>query len=45
MQAIQDHFSKAGAVYPASEANGVINNFNALPAQSQQDVLNYLRSL
>jgi CxxC motif-containing protein (DUF1111 family) len=45
MQAIQDHFSKAGAVYPASEANGVINNFNALPAQSQQDVLNFLRSL
>lgn len=45
MQAIQDHFSKASTVYPASEANGVINNFNALPAQSQQDVLNFLRSL
>jgi CxxC motif-containing protein (DUF1111 family) len=45
IEAIQDHFSNAGAVYPASEANGVINNFNALPAQSQQDVLNFLRSL
>jgi CxxC motif-containing protein (DUF1111 family) len=45
MQAIQDHFSKASTVYPASEANGVINNFNAPPAQSQQDVLNFLRSL
>jgi CxxC motif-containing protein (DUF1111 family) len=45
MQAIQSHFSKSGLIYPASEANAVINNFNALPAQSQQDVLNFLRSL
>jgi CxxC motif-containing protein (DUF1111 family) len=45
MQAIQSHVSKAGLVYPASEANTVINNFNALPASSQQDVLNFLRSL
>ena len=45
MQAIQSHFSKAGLIYPPSEANAVINNFNALPAQSQQDVLNFLRSL
>jgi CxxC motif-containing protein (DUF1111 family) len=45
MQTIQSHFSSAGLVYQASEANTVINNFNALPAQSQQDVLNFLRSL
>jgi CxxC motif-containing protein (DUF1111 family) len=45
MQAIQSHFSRAGLLYPASEANTVINNFNALPASSQQDVLNFLRSL
>jgi hypothetical protein len=29
----------------ASEANGVINNFNALSASQQQDILNFLRSL
>jgi CxxC motif-containing protein (DUF1111 family) len=45
MQAIQSHFSRAGLLYPASEANTVINNFNALPASSRQDVLNFLRSL
>ena len=28
-----------------SEANGVINNFNALTASQQQDILNFLRSL
>jgi hypothetical protein len=28
-----------------SEANGVIHNFNALPASVQQDILNFLRSL
>lgn len=28
-----------------SEANAVIGNFNALPASSQQDILNFLRSL
>jgi CxxC motif-containing protein (DUF1111 family) len=28
-----------------SEANGVINNFNALSASQQQDILNFLRSL
>jgi CxxC motif-containing protein (DUF1111 family) len=39
LQAIQAHQS-AG-----SEANKVIGNFNALPASSQQDILNFLRSL
>jgi CxxC motif-containing protein (DUF1111 family) len=28
-----------------SEANGVINNFNALSSSQQQDILNFLRSL
>jgi CxxC motif-containing protein (DUF1111 family) len=28
-----------------SEANGVIHNFNTLPASVQQDILNFLRSL
>jgi CxxC motif-containing protein (DUF1111 family) len=28
-----------------SEANGVIANFNALPASTKQDILNFLRSL
>ncbi len=42
---IQDHFSTANNQYPASEANAVINNFNALSQQNQQDLLNFLRSL
>jgi CxxC motif-containing protein (DUF1111 family) len=28
-----------------SEANGVVHNFNSLPASTQQDILNFLRSL
>jgi CxxC motif-containing protein (DUF1111 family) len=39
MQAIQAH---AG---PNSEANSVVTGFNALPAATQQDVINFLRSL
>ena len=39
LAAIKDHAS------PGSEANTVINMFNSLPAQQQQDVLNFLRSL
>jgi CxxC motif-containing protein (DUF1111 family) len=39
LQAIQSHASDG------SEANAVIGNFNALPAPSQQDILNFLRSL
>ena len=39
MAAIQAHSS------PQSEANTVIRNFNALSPSSQQDLLNYLRSL
>ncbi len=39
LQAILAHSSNT------SEANTVIGNFNALPASSQQDLLNFLRSL
>ena len=39
LQAIKDHSSNG------SEANTVIDNFNALPKSSQQDILNFLRSL
>jgi len=38
-QAIQDHASQG------SEANGVVAGFNALPARTKQDVMNFLRSL
>jgi CxxC motif-containing protein (DUF1111 family) len=39
VQAIADHAS-AG-----SEANQIVENFNALPEQDQQDLINFLRSL
>jgi len=39
LQAILAHAS------PQSEANAVITNFNLLPPQSKQDLLNFLRSL
>jgi len=39
LQAIQAHASSG------SEASGVVANFNALPTQSKQDILNFLRSL
>lgn len=45
LQVIQDHFSLASGQYPNSEANQVINNFNALSSTNQQDLLNFLRSL
>jgi len=35
----------AATFFCGSEANGVINNFNALNSQSKQDLLNFLRSL
>jgi CxxC motif-containing protein (DUF1111 family) len=37
--AIEDHAS------PGSEANAVIANFNRLPAATQQNIINFLRSL
>lgn len=39
LQAIESHASDG------SEANSVIGNFNALPAPSRQDILNFLRAL
>jgi CxxC motif-containing protein (DUF1111 family) len=43
--AIEDHRSFANGVYPNSEANTVINNFDALSNTNQQDLVNFLRSL
>jgi CxxC motif-containing protein (DUF1111 family) len=43
--AIQAHASAANGTFQASEANGVINKFNALGASQKQDLLNFLRSL
>lgn len=43
--AVEDHFCAGNSQYPASEANGVINNFNALSLTNQQDLINFLRSL
>jgi CxxC motif-containing protein (DUF1111 family) len=45
MQAILAHSSNAGGGYPASEANGVISNFNALQPSDKQAILDFLRSL
>lgn len=39
VDAIEQHDS------PGSEASGVVQNFNALPQQAAQDLLNFLRSL
>jgi len=43
--AIQAHKSPASQKYQASEANAVIDNFNALSEGQKQDLLNFLRSL
>jgi hypothetical protein len=51
LEAIQFHRAEPSdaqgntPAYPASEANQVVRNFNALPAWRQQDVLNFLRDL
>ncbi len=42
VQAIEDHATNVG---DGSEANQVINNFNALSPTDQQNVLNFLRAL
>ena len=44
-EAIQAHRSGSFFTFNASEANGVIKNFNALQDNQKQDVLNFLRSL
>jgi CxxC motif-containing protein (DUF1111 family) len=45
LQAILAHFSRASGGVSGSEANQVINNFNALSAADQQNLLNFLRAL
>jgi CxxC motif-containing protein (DUF1111 family) len=49
VQVIEDHFSAAttidGVPFFAAEANQVVNNFNALSATQQQNLLNFLRAL
>lgn len=45
LQAITAHASNANGTYPASEANTVINRFNALTPTQKQHMLNFLRSL
>ena len=45
VQAVENHFCAGNSQYPDSEANAVINSFNALSATNQQDLINFLRSL
>ncbi len=45
LQAIEDHYCLGNATYGPSEANGVINAFNALSASNKQDMLYFLRNL
>jgi len=45
LTAIQAHRSNANGTYPASEANAVIDRFNALSSTAKQHMLNFLRSL
>jgi CxxC motif-containing protein (DUF1111 family) len=45
LEAIQSHSSAATSGYPASEANGVVQNFNKLSPASKQAILDFLRSL
>jgi hypothetical protein len=45
VQAILNHASAGNQRYGLSEANAVIANFSSLPTSSQQDLLNFLRSL
>ena len=45
MNAIADHFSPGNSQFQASEANSVIQNFNALSNSEKQALLNFLRSL
>jgi CxxC motif-containing protein (DUF1111 family) len=45
VNAIEDHYSLGNGIYPNSEANTVIENFNNLSSSNQQDLINFLRSL
>ena len=43
--AIRAHRSAGNTQFRASEANGVVERFNALPESGKQDLLNFLRAL
>jgi CxxC motif-containing protein (DUF1111 family) len=45
LRAIREHRSEATSQYPASEANGVVHQFNSLSEKEQQAILDFLRSL
>jgi len=45
VEAVRAHHSRKTHLYPASEANQVIVNFNKLSVQDQQDIINFLRAL
>jgi CxxC motif-containing protein (DUF1111 family) len=45
LQVIQAHRSDGNATFGPSEANTVVDRFNALTATRKQDMLNFLRSL
>lgn len=45
VQAIEDHSCTGNSQYPDSEANAVVNAYNALSQKNQQDLVNFLRSL
>lgn len=45
LQAIEAHASKGNSQFGASEANGVIQNFNSLGNSGKQAILDFLRSL
>jgi CxxC motif-containing protein (DUF1111 family) len=42
---IIDHFSNGNSTYQSSEAQVAISHFTQLPASSQQDLVNFVRSL
>jgi CxxC motif-containing protein (DUF1111 family) len=45
IEAIQAHKSAGNRRFGPSEANDVVDHFNALSETEKQDLLNYLRSL
>ena len=45
LTAITAHSSNGNGTYPASEANTVVDRFNALSTTAKQNMLNFLRSL
>jgi hypothetical protein len=45
VRVIADHASQANSQFPASEANVVVSNFNALSPSDKQAILVFLRSL